>query len=44
MKNLKLLSKKILSNIFLVVFLILSFDAHAEDQPVDIWNIDKKKN
>ena len=39
MKILKLLNKKNLFLIFIVFFASLS---HAEDQPVDIWNIDKK--
>ena len=39
MKILKSLNKKNLFLIFIVCFASL---AHAEDQPVDIWNIDKK--
>ena len=39
MKILKSLNKKNLFLIFIVFFASLS---HAEDQPVDIWNIDKK--
>ena len=41
MKTLKLLNKKYLT-IIAVIFL-LSLDAQAEDQPIDIWNIDKKE-
>ena len=41
MKNLKLLNRKYLS-ILLIVFL-LSANSKAEDNPVDIWNIDKDK-
>ena len=41
MKILKLLNKKYLT-IIAVIFL-LSLDAQAEDQPIDIWNIDKKE-
>ena len=40
MKTLKLLNKKNLSIIFLI---FLGSISQAEDQPVDIWNIDKKK-
>ena len=40
MKILELLNKKNLSIIFL---LLLASISQAEDQPVDIWNIDKKK-
>ena len=39
MKTLRSLNKKNLFLIFIVFFASLS---HAEDQPVDIWNIDKK--
>ena len=40
MKILKLLSKKK----FLILLIILAgFNSKAEDKPVDIWNIDKKK-
>ena len=41
MKILRLLNKKIF------LFLLISFlglNVHAEDQPVDIWNIDKNEN
>ena len=41
MKILKLLNNKYLSILF-IIFLI-SFNARAEDQPIDIWNIDKNK-
>ena len=41
MKILKLLNKKNLSIIFLFLFYNLSI--YAEEQPIDIWNIDKKK-
>ena len=40
MKISKLLNKKYLSIIFFVNF--ISFSTQAEDQPVDIWNIEKK--
>ena len=41
MKILRLLNnKKII--IFFLIFL-LNFNSIAEDQPIDIWNIDKKK-
>jgi len=40
MKNLKLLNKVYLINIF--IFLIFSFSAKSED-PVDIWNVEKKE-
>ena len=39
MKILKSLNKKNLFLIFIVFFVSTS---HAEDQPIDIWNIDKK--
>ena len=39
MKTLKSLNKK---NLFLVFIVFFASLAHAEDQPVDIWNIDKK--
>ena len=42
MKILRLLNKKYLS-IILIVFFIGSY-SQAEDEPIDIWNIDKKKN
>ena len=41
MKILKLLNKVYLS--IVVISLFLGLNSHAEDQPVDIWNIDKKK-
>ena len=39
MKILKLLNKKF----SLIFILFLTFSAYAEEQPVDIWNIDKKE-
>ena len=41
MKILKLLNKKNLS--IIVISLIFPFLSIAEDEPVDIWNIDKKE-
>ena len=41
MRILKWLNKKYLS--ITVIYLLSSFCALAEDQPIDIWNIDKKK-
>ena len=41
MKILKLLNKKNLS--IVIIFLIFPFLSIAEDEPVDIWNIDKKE-
>ena len=41
MRILKLLNKKILS--LIIIFLLSSFDSIAEEQPIDIWNIDKKE-
>ena len=41
MKILRLLNKKIFS---ILIILFLSFKVFAEDQPVDIWNIDKNEN
>ena len=41
MKILKLLNKKNLS--IIIIYLLLSYSAFAEDTPVDIWNIDKKE-
>ena len=41
MKILRLLNNSYLS-ILLIIFL-LSYKALAEDQPVDIWNIDQNK-
>ncbi len=40
MKILRLLNKKNFSIIFIT---LLSLNVYAEDQPVDIWNIEKKK-
>ena len=41
MKILRSLNKKN----FLIIFIILfSFKAYSENQPVDIWNIDKNEN
>ena len=39
MKILKLLNKKYFSIVFILFFSLTSF---AEDQPVDIWNIEKE--
>jgi hypothetical protein len=39
MKILRLLNKKN----FIIIFFFLSFIAYAEDEPVDIWDIEKKK-
>jgi hypothetical protein len=41
MKILKLLNKKYL--LIISIIFLLSLNTHAEDQPVDIWNIDKKE-
>ena len=41
MKTLKLLNRKYLLIIFINFFLCL--DVNAEDQPIDIWNVDKKE-
>ena len=41
MKILKLLNSNYLS--ILLIILFLSFDARAEDKPIDIWNIDQNK-
>ncbi len=41
MKILKLLNK---INFTIIFIFSLSFLAYAEDEPVDIWNIEKKKN
>ena len=41
MKILRLLSKKIFS---IILILFFSIKAYAEDQPVDIWNIEKNEN
>ncbi len=40
MRILKLLNKKYLSIIFI---LLIGFNSYAEDQPADIWNIEKKE-
>ena len=42
MRILKWLSKKYLS--IIIVFLLSSFYTLAEDQPIDIWNIEKNSN
>ena len=39
MKILKLLNKKYLS---IIIFLLIPLNSFAEDEPIDIWNIDKK--
>ena len=39
MKILKLLNSKYLS--ILIIIFLLGFNAKAEDEPIDIWNIDK---
>ena len=41
MKISKLLNKKYLS--IIIIFFLVMFQVKAEDQPVDIWNIDKEK-
>ena len=41
MKILKLLNKKNLS--IIIIFLLSPISSPAEDQPIDIWNIEKKK-
>jgi hypothetical protein len=41
MKTLKLLNKKNLS--IIIIYLLSSLSVIAEDKPVDIWNLDKKK-
>jgi hypothetical protein len=41
MKNLKLLNKKNLS--IIIISLLFPFSSIAEDEPVDIWNIDKEE-
>ena len=41
MKILRLLNKKIFS---IILILFFSIKAYAEDQPVDIWNIEKNEN
>ena len=40
MRILKLLNKKYFS--IIIIFLVSSLNVIAEDQPIDIWNIDKK--
>tara|TARA_Y100001958_G_C21147961_1_gene484844 strand:+ start:173 stop:412 length:240 start_codon:yes stop_codon:yes gene_type:complete len=40
MKILKLLNKKYFS---ILLILLFGLNSNAEEQPVDIWNIDKKK-
>ena len=40
MKILKLLNRKYLS---IILIFFISFNTQAEDKPIDIWNIDKKK-
>ena len=40
MKILRLLNKNYFSIIFILFF---GYYSYAEEQPVDIWNIDKKK-
>ena len=39
MKILRLLNKKYFS---ILLILLIGFSSYAEEQPVDIWNIDKK--
>ena len=39
MKISKLLNKKYFS----IIFFIIGLSIHAEEQPADIWNIEKKK-
>ena len=41
MKILKLLNKKYL--LFIFIFLLTESNSHSEDEPVDIWNLDKNK-
>ncbi len=41
MKILKLLNRKYLS--IVIIFLFIGSKCYSEDQPVDIWNIDKKE-
>ncbi len=41
MRILKLLNKKVLS--IIIFFLLSSFSLVAEEQPIDIWNIEKKE-
>ena len=40
MKILKLLNKKYFS---IILILLLGLSSYAEEEPVDIWNIDKTK-
>tara|TARA_Y100000389_G_C17439918_1_gene507915 strand:- start:199 stop:1971 length:1773 start_codon:yes stop_codon:yes gene_type:complete len=40
MKILRLLNKKYFS---IIIILLIGFSSYAEEQPVDIWNIDEKK-
>ena len=40
MKSLKLLSKKF---VFIIFILFTSFNSHASDKPIDIWNMDMEK-
>ena len=40
MKTLKLLNKEFF---LIIIFFLLSTFLNAEEQPVDIWNVDKKK-
>jgi len=42
MKILKLLNKKCLS--IIIVVSLMGYSAEAEDKPIDIWNLEKKKN
>ena len=39
MRILRLLNKK---NFLIIIILFFSFNAFAEDQPVDIWNLEKE--
>ena len=41
MKILRLLNKKSFTIVLIILF---GFSVYAEDQPADIWNIEKKKN
>ena len=41
MKILKLLNKKYLS--IIIIYLLLGYNSHSEEEPVDIWNIDIEK-
>ena len=42
MKILKLLNKKYLSIVFILIISSLTLPIYAEDQPVDIWSIEKE--